>query len=453
LFTEGVGGGNSDDAGAPSAGAAAAAAAPQPAKKKQRKSAAAAASDTTIPVPVLTGIQWSWQSSNGGVKTIWTPYSATDNTEIEAVWVQHGSAGEIRLSNGYNIAFGSMEQHPTNQPHRRRSVQRSVTATEVTARQADGHGSIALYSDHKRSHQVEPDLFAKAGTKMTVLERTDWYDAEWLRVKWQKTAKNTVEGWVKSRNVTAVPDQANVSKAGSQSNSDVGNAKKKKKTAAHNPFAAKKVTAQTDSESDDWEVDDDIAEDQVQRTSSAAAAAADMAMDIAEDGIPDATQFLLAAVAPPKLSAAAAAKYCKDRGLQPPKLAVPKDGEELVLGRGLHGITDPYMSSRQASLRVVQTSSGKAVLEFRALGRNACLYRKASSGSQSSWEKLSGATAAVKAATHASEAAQEAGSVAVTLGGGDELCLLADKTMRYKVVAAGVDGEGVNRSLTRSLTE
>ena len=46
----------------------------------------------------------------------------------------------------------------------------------------------------------------------------------------------------------------------------------------------------------------------------------------------------------------------------------------------------------------------------------------------------------------------QADSVAVTLGGRDELCLLADRTTRYKVAAAGPGGEGVNRKLTRSLT-
>ena len=48
---------------------------------------------------------------------------------------------------------------------------------------------------------------------------------------------------------------------------------------------------------------------------------------------------------------------------------------------------------------------------------------------------------------------EEGGSEAVVLESGDELCLLSDKTMRYKIVAAGVGGDGVNRSLTRSLTE
>jgi hypothetical protein len=453
LFTEGVGGSNDDDAGATGGGgasaasAAAAASVPQPAKMK-RKSAAAATSDTVRHDSVLTGTQWSWQSSNGGVKTIWTPYTSADNVAIEVAWAQQGSSGEIRLSNGYNISFSSMEQHPTNQPHRRRNVQRSVVATQVTAQQADGHGSIALYSDHKRAHQLEPELFAKTGTKMTVVERTELHDVEWLRVKWQKSAKNAVEGWVKSRNVASVEEHAIPSKRFDQDN---GNAKKKKKTVAHNPFAAKKVAPDTGADMGSWEIDDDFPEDQLQRTSSTAAAAADMAMDIAEDGMPNATQFLLAAVAPPKLSEETKAKYNQDRGLQPQKLVVPKDGEELVLGRGLHGITDPYMSSQQASLRVVETSTGKAVLKFRALGRNACLYKKAGAASQSAWVKLSGTSA--KHATHTNDAAQQAGSVAVTLGGGDELCLLADRTMRYKVVAAGVGGEGVNRSLTRSLTE
>lgn len=449
LFTEGVGGSNDDDTSGTASGAAASAvpaaatAASQPPKKK-RKSATVATSDTVRPDSVLTGIQWSWQSSNGGLKTIWTPYTSADNVEIEMAWSNQGSNGEIRLPNGYNIAFGPMEQYPTNQPHRRRNVQRTVTATDVTARQADGHASIALYSDYKRAHQLEPDIYVKTGSKMAVIDRAELDDVEWLRVRWLKSAKNTVEGWVKSRNVAALAEHAKPS---------AGNVKKKKKTAAHNPFAAKKVAAATAAELDGWEMDDNIPDDELRRTSSAAAAAADMAMDIAEDGIPDATQFLLASVAPPKMSEQAAAKYCKDRGLQPPKLAVPKDGEELVLGRGLHGITDPYMSSRQASLRVVKAGPGKAVLEFRALGRNACLYRKQAAGSQSAWEKLSGAKKPTKQATHNLELVQEEGSAAVTLSGGDELCLLADKTMRYKVVAAGVDGEGVNRSLTRSLTE
>lgn len=157
--------------------------------------------------------------------------------------------------------------------------------------------------------------------------------------------------------------------------------KKKKKAGGSNPFAAKKVAAAAsgaaaamdedeENELDGWEMaseEDDP--DAMKRTSSAAAAAAaDMAFDIAEDGIPDAAQFLLAAVAPPKLSAEQAAKlaakYSKDRGIQPVRIAVPKDGEELVLGRGLHGITDPYMSSRQAALRVVKTASGGAAVSL-----------------------------------------------------------------------------------------
>jgi hypothetical protein len=476
LFTEGVGGSSDDTGGASGGGASGggAAAAAQPPKKKRKSAAAAAssaaggASAAAAASTVVLGVEWSWQSSNGGVKTVWTPYSSADCSEIEAAWAEQGSSGQIQLGSGYVVRFNSMDQHPHRQPNRLRSVQRLVTAAEVKAQQADGHDSIALYRDYKRAHMEEPELFAKAGTKMTVVASTQLDEFEWLHVKWQKTAKNTVDGWVKSRNVAAVPVAA---KPPALSQDGGGGSKKKAKAKAkpQNPFAAKKVSAAADTadpasaDMDGWDIaaddddDDDFVSDdpnELRRTSSAAAtAAADMAMDIAEDGIPDATQFLLAAVAPPKLSQEAAAKYCKDRGVQPPKLAVPKDGQPLVLGRGLHGITDPYMSSRQASLCVVQVQdspSGKknAVLEFRALGRNACLYRKDGAGSQSPWVKLAGTKKAAQ-----TEDEEEAGSAKVVLSGGDELCLLADKTMRYKVVAAGVGGDGVNRSLTRSLTE
>ena len=103
------------------------------------------------------------------------------------------------------------------------------------------------------------------------------------------------------------------------------------------------------------------------------------------------------------------------RGTQPPSLPVPTEGI-LVIGHGVHGITDPHMSERHAALSMVKTAHG-ARLQFHALGRNDGLYRTATTGT--AWQKLKG---------HGQE-----GNTMVLLRGGDELCFLKDESMHYTV--------------------
>lgn len=76
LFTEGTGGGGDDANGGASGGGAA------PPAKKARKSGAAAAAKASAPAAatVCTGVQWTWQSSNGGTKVVWTPYPPCEYT-------------------------------------------------------------------------------------------------------------------------------------------------------------------------------------------------------------------------------------------------------------------------------------------------------------------------------------------------------------------------------------
>ena len=94
------------------------------------------------------------------------------------------------------------------------------------------------------------------------------------------------------------------------------------------------------------------------------------------------------------------------------------------------GITDPYMSKRQAAVSTVQRHGGETALRFTALGTNGCLYRKVGMAS-GAWEKL-----ATKTTGGGDEEGDEQASDGVMLVDGDELCLLADKTMRFAVVDA-----------------
>ena len=141
-------------------------------------------------------------------------------------------------------------------------------------------------------------------------------------------------------------------------------------------------------------------------------------------------QFALTAVAQPPPPPKVAAKYTKPRGIQPKQILVPDDGQEIVLGRGAFGITDPYMSKRQAAVSTVQRHGGETALRFTALGTNGCLYRKVGMAS-GAWEKL-----ATKTTGGGDEEGDEQASDGVMLVDGDELCLLADKTMRFAVVDA-----------------
>ena len=43
---------------------------------------------------------------------------------------------------------------------------------------------------------------------MAVIGKENFEDAEWLHVQWQKTGKNQIEGWCKSRNITAAAGSA-----------------------------------------------------------------------------------------------------------------------------------------------------------------------------------------------------------------------------------------------------
>ena len=196
-----------------------------------------------------------------------------------------------------------------------------------------------------------------------------------------------------------------------------------------------------------------------------------------EDGVPSTNQFLLNALSSKCISPPGKPSPSGERGLQPKKLTVPKDGDVLILGRGSNGISDPYMSGRQACLSVVVDSgSGVASLKLQALGRNPCLYRTAATAS-GEWETLAGVgtknkkkadaegaggvhifrcseiylRAAVAGTqcvlTHRwSGASTDPAGSSVLLQGGDEICLLADQTMRYQVVHV------LGRALTRSLS-
>ena len=62
---------------------------------------------------------------------------AADNALLEVEWEKNGSKGDVKLPGGYQVLFGVMHQHPTNQRNRQRNIQRSVTADVVTAKQAE----------------------------------------------------------------------------------------------------------------------------------------------------------------------------------------------------------------------------------------------------------------------------------------------------------------------------
>ena len=65
--------------------------------------------------------------------------------------------------------------------------------TQIKARQADGHDSVAAYADHRRASKEMPATYFANETAMKVRE----IDGEWLLVE---------RGWVKRRNVVAIEE-------------------------------------------------------------------------------------------------------------------------------------------------------------------------------------------------------------------------------------------------------
>jgi DNA ligase-1 len=431
LFTEGVGSGASATATAAThRGSCGRVQAASPAKKQKRAGGGAAAAAVAIPVV------WSWHSSGAGARAKYTGYDPGSCAQLESAWEARGAVAVavpagggarplVTLSNGYCVDMARMTQHPAAHPSRVRTVRRQVShgCAVVVARQADGYDAVALYTEAAQEQQ--PAAYADNGVVMTVLGR----HKEWIRVE---------NGWLKERNVIAAAPQTSTPAI-----------------ADHDGDELLLAMAEEDQHSSA----------KVRRTTSAAVAAADMSIDIAEDGVPDANQFLLTKLPsthkPAQGKSVHTAAAAADRGLQPLKLTVPKDGDVLILGRGHHGITDPYMSSRQAIVSVEVSSSGTASLKLQALGRNPCLYRTAATDS-GKWKVLEGvgnqSSGRMKQASSASNTAAddaEARGESVLLRGGDELCLLADQTMRYQVVHVGSGDSGVGsirRALTRSLS-
>ena len=111
---------------------------------------------------------------------------------------------------------------------------------------------------------------------------------------------------------------------------------------------------------------------------------------------------------------AAAAAGGADRGVQPPQITLSTDGKEMVVGRGLMGISDPYMSSRQVELSARHAADGSTTVRMVALGRNACL----------AFDPVSGEPTRIGAGGSAQQC---------ELQPGQEFCLLHDGTMRYRV--------------------
>ena len=189
-----------------------------------------------------SAVVWSWDAGgnrDAAAAAAWRAYSKAESAQLEAAWevtgkktrhLRHsnvkrpfyqdglgtnignaqkethfliGSKGEEKLPSGYTINFNAMQQFKgASRSHR--GVLRSIRATTVQARQAEGHESISMYAEPAKTHAA-PTEHVRNHAVLWVTGRQAADVAadgeEWLEVRWHKSRDHCVTGFVKSRNV------------------------------------------------------------------------------------------------------------------------------------------------------------------------------------------------------------------------------------------------------------